>query len=221
MTAQDSLDGIHLSDDFHVELVASESDVMSPVEMAFDENGKIYVAEMMDYPEDPPPGRPARSRIRLLEDTNGDGKIDRVTTFADHLLAVSGFMPWKGGLIVTRAPRHSVSERHERGRRRRLAHRPLYRLFQGQPGGSHHKPAACRRQLDRLLQQRLRWPHHFPAASRDTATIGSRLRLPFRPDQREGRGDLRCSSVSATRSTSLGILSSHRTPCISATSLCR
>ena len=104
MTAQDSLKSIHLSDDFHVELVASEPEVMSPVEMAFDENGKIYVAEMMDYPEDPPPGQPARSRIRLLEDTNGDGKIDRATIFADHVLAVSGFMPWKGGLIVTSAP---------------------------------------------------------------------------------------------------------------------
>ena len=55
MTARDSLKSIHLSDDFHVELVASEPEVMSPVEMAFDENGKIYVAEMMDYPEDPPP----------------------------------------------------------------------------------------------------------------------------------------------------------------------
>src|SRR5262249_46639009 len=77
MLARDLLKSIHLSDDFHVELVASEPDVMSPVEMAFDENGKIYVAEMMDYPEDPPPGKPARSRIRLLEDTDGDGKIDR------------------------------------------------------------------------------------------------------------------------------------------------
>ena len=55
MLARDSLNSIHLSDDFHVELVASEPDVMSPVEMAFDENGKMYVAEMMDYPEDPPP----------------------------------------------------------------------------------------------------------------------------------------------------------------------
>src|SRR5439155_19924989 len=73
-------------------------------EMAFDENGKIYVAEMMDYPEDPPPGKPARSRIRLLEDSDGDGRIDRSAVFADKVLAVSGFMPWKGGLIVTSAP---------------------------------------------------------------------------------------------------------------------
>jgi putative membrane-bound dehydrogenase-like protein len=104
LTPAESLKTMKLSEDFHVELFAAEPDVMSPVEMAFDENGKIYVAEMMDYPDDPPAGKPARSRIRLLEDTNGDGKIDRTTVFADQLLAVSGFMPWKGGLIVTSAP---------------------------------------------------------------------------------------------------------------------
>ena len=104
LTAADSLKTMRLSDDFHVELFAAEPDVMSPVEMAFDENGKIYVAEMMDYPDDPPAGKPARSRIRLLQDTNGDGKVDRTTIFADQVLAVSGFMPWKGGLIVTNAP---------------------------------------------------------------------------------------------------------------------
>ena len=103
MTARDSLQTMRLSDDFHVELFASEPEVMSPVEMAFDENGNIYVAEMMDYPEDPPPGKPARSRIRLLH-TDGNGKIDRSTIFAENVLAVSGFMPWKGGLIVTSAP---------------------------------------------------------------------------------------------------------------------
>src|SRR3954447_23159190 len=93
---QDSLKAIHMSEDFHVELFASEPDVMSPVDMVFDDNGKIYVAEMLDYPYDPPPGKPARSRIRLIEDTNVDGKIDRATVFADHVLAVSGIMPWKG-----------------------------------------------------------------------------------------------------------------------------
>ncbi len=40
MSPQDSLKAIHMSDDFHVELFASEPDVMSPVEMVFDENGK-------------------------------------------------------------------------------------------------------------------------------------------------------------------------------------
>src|SRR6202790_1585519 len=88
LSPQDSLKAIHMSEDFHVELFASEPDVMSPVEMAFDENGKIYVAEMMDYPEDPPAGKPARSRIRLLQNTNGDGKTYRSTVFAENVLAV-------------------------------------------------------------------------------------------------------------------------------------
>src|SRR6266481_3258000 len=103
-SAEESLKSMHLSDDFHVELFAAEPEVMSPVEMAFDENGRVYVAEMFDYPDDPPAGKPARSRIRLLEDTNGDGKIEKSTVFAENVLAVSGLMPWKGGLIVTSAP---------------------------------------------------------------------------------------------------------------------
>ena len=104
MTPQDSLRAMHFSEDFHAELFAAEPDVMSPVEMAFDENGKVYVAEMFDYPDDPPAGKPARSRIRVLENLNGDGKTWRSSIFAENVLAVSGFMPWKGGLIVTSAP---------------------------------------------------------------------------------------------------------------------
>src|SRR5260370_7211171 len=104
MSPQDSLKAIHLSDDFHVELFASEPDVMSPVEMVFDENGKIYVAEMLDYPDDPPPGKPARSRIRLLQYKDGDGKYETTSIFADNVLSVSGIMPWKDGLTPTSPP---------------------------------------------------------------------------------------------------------------------
>src|SRR5262252_2524005 len=94
LSPQEALKTFHLNQDFRIELFASEPQVMDPVEMVFDENGKVYVAEMRDYPEDPPPGKPARSRIRLLEDTNGDGKIDRTTVFADEVLEVSGILPW-------------------------------------------------------------------------------------------------------------------------------
>ncbi|HWC00335.1 MAG TPA: PVC-type heme-binding CxxCH protein, partial [Bryobacteraceae bacterium] len=104
LSAPDSLKAMHFSEDFHAELFLSEPQVESPVEMAWDENGKLYVAEMLDYPSDPPPGTPARSRIRLLEDADGDGKYEKETVFADHVLQVSGLMPWKGGLLVTSAP---------------------------------------------------------------------------------------------------------------------
>jgi putative membrane-bound dehydrogenase-like protein len=103
-TAKESLAAMHLSEDFNVEVFLNEPQVMSPVEMVFDEDGRIYVAEMLDYPDDPPPGKPARSRIRLLEDADGDGKYERTVIFADQVLEVSGLQPWKGGLIVTSAP---------------------------------------------------------------------------------------------------------------------
>lgn len=85
LSPEESLKRIRVNSDFHVELFASEPLVFDPVEMAFDENGKIYVCEMLDYPDDPPAGRAARSRIVLLEDTDGDGKPDKRTVFADHV----------------------------------------------------------------------------------------------------------------------------------------
>jgi len=103
-TPKESLAAMKLSEDFNVEIFLTEPQVMSPVEMVFDENGRIYVAEMLDYPDDPPPGKPVRSRIKLLEDKDGDGKYETTTIFADQVLQVSGLQPWKGGLIVTSAP---------------------------------------------------------------------------------------------------------------------
>jgi glucose/arabinose dehydrogenase len=98
---QESLRSIQVQSGFKVELFASEPLVFDPVEMVFDENGRMFVAEMLDYPEDPPEGQPARSRVVMLEDTDGDGIADKRTVFADHLLEVNGLLPWKGGLIVT------------------------------------------------------------------------------------------------------------------------
>lgn len=103
-TPQESLQAMQISEDFKVEIFLTEPQVNSPVEMAFDENGRIYVAEMLDYPDDPPPGKPVRSRIRLLEDNDGDGKYERSVIFADQVLQVSGLLPWKEGLLVTSAP---------------------------------------------------------------------------------------------------------------------
>jgi len=104
LSPQAELKTFRLNDDLNIELFVNEPEVMSPVEIVFDENGRIYVAEMLDYPTDPPQGKPVRSRIRLLEGTHGDGKIDRTTIFAENVLDVSGLMAWKGGLIVTSAP---------------------------------------------------------------------------------------------------------------------
>ena len=87
-----------------IELVAAEPDVASPVAMAFDEDGRLWVVEMGDYPNGPPEGQLPEGRIRVLEDRDNDGRYERNTVFAEHLLFANGLLPWRGGVIVTQAP---------------------------------------------------------------------------------------------------------------------
>ncbi len=101
---QAAVDTLHLVEGFRAELFAAEPHVVDPVEMCFDENGGVYLAEMIDYPFDPKEGQTPRSRIRYMEDTDGDGVIDKATIFADGLLQATSVFPWKGGLFVTSAP---------------------------------------------------------------------------------------------------------------------
>ena len=104
LSPESALHSFRVADGFRVELFATEPHVVDPVEIAFDERGGIYVAELLDNPDDPPSGSPPLSRIKYLEDSDGDGVVDRHTVFADQLLAVEGIAPWKGGLIATAAP---------------------------------------------------------------------------------------------------------------------
>ncbi|HEY2343303.1 MAG TPA: hypothetical protein VGH90_09755, partial [Chthoniobacteraceae bacterium] len=85
---------------FHLELMAAEPQVESPVAVAFDENGRLYVAEMRDYPER---AGQKLGRVKLLEDTKGDGHFDRVTVFADELNWPTGLVCWDGGVFVLTA----------------------------------------------------------------------------------------------------------------------
>ncbi len=87
-----------------IELVASEPQIESPVAMAFDENGRLWVVEMRDYPNGPKPGAKPAGRIKVLDDDDRDGFYERASIFADELLFANGLMPWDGGLIVTAAP---------------------------------------------------------------------------------------------------------------------
>lgn len=86
-----------------VELVAAEPLVVSPCAVAWDERGRMFVAENRGYPTGGPNGE-AVGRIALLEDTDADGLPDRRTDFATGLTFPNGVMPWRGGLIVTCAP---------------------------------------------------------------------------------------------------------------------
>src|SRR5262245_2156698 len=66
---------------FKVELVASEPDLVNPVAMTFDERGRIWITESLEYPRRQ--AGPGKDRIKVLEDTDADGKADKFTVFAE------------------------------------------------------------------------------------------------------------------------------------------
>jgi len=82
-----------------VELVASEPDVASPVALAWDADGRLYVAEMSDYPLGPESGS-----VRRLEDRDGDGRYETSQLFAEKLRFPNSVLPFRDGVLVTVAP---------------------------------------------------------------------------------------------------------------------
>jgi putative membrane-bound dehydrogenase-like protein len=90
---------------FKVELVAAEPDVVDPVALAFDEDGRLFVAEMRGYPNGGvATGRVATGSVKLLEDPDGDGSYRKCTPLIGGLRFPTSVMPWRGGLLVAVAP---------------------------------------------------------------------------------------------------------------------
>ncbi|MGP0065226.1 MAG: PVC-type heme-binding CxxCH protein [Isosphaeraceae bacterium] len=87
---------------FRVELVAAEPDIVNPVAMTFDERGRIWITESLEYPRRRP-GQ-GRDRVKVLEDTDGDGKADKFTVFAEGLNIPSGIAVGHGGVWVANSP---------------------------------------------------------------------------------------------------------------------
>ena len=88
------------SDQYEIQIAAAEPVTCDPVDVAWDAQGRMFVAEMGDYPTPSYSGR-FLSRIRLLSDTDGDGRMDRAVTWADDLNHVQGLLPLNDGLLVT------------------------------------------------------------------------------------------------------------------------
>ena len=89
---------------FEIALWAAEPKIVDPVALCWDADGRAYVAECRDYPFGVGPNGKVGSTIRLLEDTDGDGKPDRSTIFAKDLSYATSVTPWNGGVLVTAPP---------------------------------------------------------------------------------------------------------------------
>jgi putative membrane-bound dehydrogenase-like protein len=103
LSPEESMKKLQVAEGFTVELFASEPHVFDPVALEFDAQGDAYVLEMPDYPYEVELGK-GHGRIRLLKDTDGDGKIDKSIIFAENITEGTSMLFWKGGLIVTAAP---------------------------------------------------------------------------------------------------------------------
>jgi len=89
---------------FRVELFAAEPDIVKPIAINWDERGRAWIAETLDYPNNKRPDGEGHDRIVIAEDTNGDGKADKFTVFADKLSIPTSMVFAGGGLIVAQAP---------------------------------------------------------------------------------------------------------------------
>ncbi len=119
LTPEQERAALHVSAGFEVQLFASEPMINKPINMAFDARGRLWVSSTVEYPysadksrwSDPQGTRVKDSRdaIKVLEDSDGDGKADKVTDFADGLNIPTGVVPWhkpehKAGCIAWSVP---------------------------------------------------------------------------------------------------------------------
>lgn len=116
--AQESA-ALHVPEGFEIQLFASEPMINKPINMAFDSRGRLWVSSTVEYPYCADKSRwsdaqgtrvkDSRDAIKILEDTDGDGKADKVIDFADGLNIPTGVVPWhkpehKSGCIAWSIP---------------------------------------------------------------------------------------------------------------------
>lgn len=102
LTPAEAIKKMTVPQGFSVELVASEPDLVNPVAMTFDERGRIWITESLEYPR--LSAGPGRDRIKVFEDTDGDGTYEKVTIFAEGLNIPSGIAVGHGGVWVANSP---------------------------------------------------------------------------------------------------------------------
>ncbi len=130
--ADESIKHISVPQGFRVELFASEPEIGGkPIAMAWDERGRLWVAETYDYPNELQPEGKGRDRIRILEDTDGDWKADKFTVFAEKLSIPTSHHLSSRRRDRARRDSHFVSERH---RWRRCCRRTLRAVHRLEPG---------------------------------------------------------------------------------------
>jgi len=104
VSADESVKHMVLPKGFEAKLFASEPEIAKPLCMAWDHRGRLWIAESSDYPNNLKKVGAGDDRIKVCEDTDGDGRADRFTVFADKLSIPTSLTFADGGVIVHDAP---------------------------------------------------------------------------------------------------------------------
>jgi putative membrane-bound dehydrogenase-like protein len=104
LSAEKSIARMKVHEGYRVELVACEPLVVDPVAIDFGPDGKLWVAEMRDYPQGLDGKHSAGGKIKFLEDSDGDGKYDKSTTFLEEVPFPTGVTAWRNGVLICAAP---------------------------------------------------------------------------------------------------------------------
>src|SRR5205085_938972 len=104
LSPQQAVAALKLRPGLAAELMAAEPLVASPVAIDFGPDGRLWVAEMYDYPTGLDGKYRPGGRVRVLESTRGDGTFDKSTVFLDGIPFPTGITVWRKGVLVCAAP---------------------------------------------------------------------------------------------------------------------
>lgn len=106
LSPEEAMKAFAVEKGFRIELVASEPMIESPVAMSFDDQGRLYVCEMRGYMHDLAGSteKEPTGRVSLLEDTDGDGRMDKATAFLDKVVMPRAVMAVNGGALIAVPP---------------------------------------------------------------------------------------------------------------------
>ncbi len=158
----------HLPPGFEIQLFAAEPDIQKPMNLAIDAAGRLWVSGSVEYPYAAAEGQ-GHDTIKVLEDTDGDGRADKITTFVDGLNIPIGLYPYRDGVIAYSMPNiwfFRDTDGDGRADQREVLYGPL-----GVPRDTHGMQNAFRRGFDGWLYVNHGFANETAITARDDSSV--------------------------------------------------
>ncbi len=156
LSPEQSLQKFVLPAGYHLELVASEPMIAEPVAIAWDGNSKMYVAQMETYTQDADGTDTKKpiSRVMLLEDTNGDGKMDKSTVFIKNMVLPRMLLCVNHELLVNETDTYDIySYKDTNGDGISDVKKIVYKVGKVAPGNLEHQRSGLIWNIDNYIYQ--------------------------------------------------------------------